>query len=94
MIDALAIALGLPETVARPRDRGQVAVEVAGRAFTHVADDGRTVVVKATRQEQAALAGQDPAVYTASHVSGRFGWVVVRLDRVDEAELRELLTEA
>jgi len=92
--DLLRIALALPGVEQRSRDRGYLALEVAGRAFAQVPDGGDTVALKATRQEQAALVAADPTVYAASHVSGRFGWLVVRLRHADAGEVRELVTEA
>jgi hypothetical protein len=50
--------------------------------------------VKATPEDQAELLAADPETFgVASHV-GRYGWVTVRLDRVDPDEMRELVVEA
>lgn len=91
--ELLAFALGLPGAEQRPRHRGHTAVEVAGRAFLLV-DAGGEVVVRTTREEHAALVAGDPRTYAPSHVSGRFGWVVVRLGSADAPEVRELVTDA
>jgi hypothetical protein len=50
--------------------------------------------VKAAPEDQAELLAADPETFgVASHV-GRFGWVTVRLDRVDPDEMRDLVLEA
>lgn len=40
-----------------------------------------------------ALAAEAPGVFSVSWTSGRFGWVNVRLEKVDRDELVELVTE-
>ena len=83
----------LPEAEER-ETWGHPTFRVRGKIFAGMAEDGRTATVKATLAEQQALVGSDPGTFgVASHV-GRFGWVRVRLDRVDEEEMRELVTEA
>ena len=60
----------------------------------HPGDDGVTARLKATPEDQAELVAADPETFgIASHV-GRYGWVTVRLDRVDPDEMRELVLEA
>ena len=73
--------------------RGEELV-VHGKPFAYVSTSEETVRLKALQQEQAALIEHDPAAYSAAEVSGRYGWVRVRLARVRRDELAELLDEA
>lgn len=82
-------AMELPEVELR----GQELV-VHGRPFAYLSADGDTVRLKALLQEQAALVEHDPRTYSAAEVSGRFGWVAIRLARIGHDELAELLDEA
>jgi hypothetical protein len=70
------------------------ALKVRGKSFAFISVDGDIAHIKATRQEQAAWVAQDPAAFEASYSSGRFGWVLVRLNRADLEDIRELVTEA
>jgi hypothetical protein len=69
-------------------------LEVAGRAFGYVWPATRTVGLKQTLVEQAALVGERPDVFEVQFTAGGFGWVVVRLEGVDRTELAELTFEA
>lgn len=87
------LALGLPGAQER-ETWGHPTFRVRDKIFVSMADDGSTANVKATSEDQAELLAADPETFgVASHV-GRFGWVTVRLDRVDPDEMRELVLEA
>ncbi|HEU4945849.1 MAG TPA: MmcQ/YjbR family DNA-binding protein [Kribbella sp.] len=73
---------------------GQPAFRVRKKGFAYLSADGTTLLLKALREEQEALVAEDPEVYSASFVSGRFGWLDVELAGADEEELRELVVEA
>jgi hypothetical protein len=66
---------------------------VAGRTFGYLWPLTRTVGLKQTRAEQAALVGERPDVFEVQFTAGRFGWVVVHLEGVDRQELAELVFE-
>ena len=68
--------------------------EVAGRTFGYLWPATRTVGLKQTLAEQAALVGERPEVFEVQFTAGGFGWVVVYLDGVDRDELAELTFEA
>ncbi|MEV0733655.1 MmcQ/YjbR family DNA-binding protein [Polymorphospora sp. NPDC050346] len=91
--EVLRLAGGLAG-VEQHQSRDDVAFRVRGKGFAYLSDDGETLVVKATRDEQAALVLDNPVAYERSHCSGRFGWVLVRLAHVPPDELAELVTEA
>ena len=54
----------------------------------------RTVGLKQTLAEQAALVGERPQIFEVQFTAGGFGWVVVYLDRIEREELAELTFEA
>jgi hypothetical protein len=69
-------------------------LEVAGRTFGYLWPATRTVGLKQTLAEQAALVGERPEVFEVQFTAGGFGWVVVHLEGVDRRELAELAFEA
>jgi hypothetical protein len=68
---------------------------VAGRLFARIHDQpGVLVCWRESLEDREALLSCDPATFfTTDHYRGHAS-VLVRLDRVDDAELTELLTEA
>jgi hypothetical protein len=69
-------------------------LEVSGRTFGYLWPLTRTVGLKQTLAEQAALVGERPEVFEVQFTAGGFGWVVVHLEGVDRSELAELTFEA
>jgi hypothetical protein len=69
-------------------------LEVAGRTFGYVWPATRTVGLKQTLAEQAALVGERPEIFEVQFTAGGFGWVVAHLEGVDRTELAELTFEA
>ena len=69
-------------------------LEVAGRTFGYLWQPTRTVGLKQTLAEQAALVGERPDVFEVQFTAGGFGWVVVYLDGIERDELAELTFEA
>jgi hypothetical protein len=67
---------------------------VAGHTFGYLWEPTRTVGLKQTLAEQAALVGERPEVFEVQFTAGGFGWVVVHLDGIDRDELAELTFEA
>ncbi|MET8145871.1 MmcQ/YjbR family DNA-binding protein [Sphaerisporangium sp. NPDC005288] len=83
----------LPEV--KQADGGDwTALKVRGRGFGYLWERTRTVGLKATIEEQIALVAERPEVFEVQFTAGRFGWVVVHLDKIDADELFELVTEA
>ena len=89
----LDLAGQLEEVEVLPHDR-YAELKVAGRTFGYLWEPTRTVGLKQTRTEQAALVGERPQVFEVQFTAGRFGWVVVHLEGVDRQELAELTFEA
>ena len=67
--------------------------KLIGRLRTEASGDGALALRCSLDDKQALVEGDDPAFFTTPHYDG-YGYVLVDLDRVDEAELFELLTDA
>ena len=73
---------------------GHPTFRVNNKMFASGAPDSPTMSVKASKEDQAELVASRPETFAVARYVGRFGWIEVQLPDVDEAELRELLTEA
>ncbi|WP_433059268.1 MmcQ/YjbR family DNA-binding protein [Dactylosporangium sp. CS-033363] len=91
--EALRMVLMLPEVDQRQHGN-HIGFRVRDKAFAYLCADDLTMLVKATREEQAALVEDDPRAYKKARASGRIGWVQVRLRKAHEDELADLITEA
>ncbi len=69
-------------------------VTVGDHTFGYLWEPTRTVGLKQTISEQLALVAERPETFEVQFTSSGFGWVVVKLDGVDRAELAELSFEA
>jgi hypothetical protein len=83
----------LPE-VEQSDGGGWTSLKVRGKGFGYLWEKTVTVGLKATIEEQMALVAERPEVFEVQFTAGRFGWVVVRLAKIDSDELFELVTEA
>jgi hypothetical protein len=70
------------------------ALKVRGKGFGYHWPATATAGLKQERQEQIALVSERPDVFETQFVAGQFGWVVVRLERIEPGELAELVFEA
>jgi hypothetical protein len=87
----LARQLDEVEVVGHSRYSG---FQVAGKTFGYLWERTRTVGLKQTIAEQAALVAERPEVFEVQFTAGGFGWVVVHLDGIVRDELAELTFEA
>jgi hypothetical protein len=92
--DVRRIALGLPETEEVVTWGSDLTFRVRGKIFAITGEGADRVSIKATPAGQAELIELDPATYSVAAYVGRFGWVVVVLDRIDAARLESLLRDA
>ncbi|MEV3921193.1 MmcQ/YjbR family DNA-binding protein [Actinomadura coerulea] len=90
----LRTVLALPEVTEREAFSDLTGFRVRGKGFCYLNESEGFVLLKATREEQAALIAEDPATFAPSWASGRFAWVEIKLATVEPGELRELVTEA
>jgi hypothetical protein len=91
---ARAIALSLPRTTeALVRDR--VKFRVGRIVYVAFSRDETMMGFGFPKDERDALVASEPDKFLLPKPSDmRYNWVVVRLDQIDEAELRELIEDA
>jgi len=89
-----ALALSLPRSYeAIVRDR--VRFRVGRLVYVAFSRDEETMGFAFPKEERDALIASEPAKFSMPRVSEqRYNWVVVRLDAIDDAEMRELVTDA
>ena len=68
--------------------------KVHGDTFGYLWERTQTVGLKQLVAEQFALVSERPDIFEVQFTAGHFGWVVVRLEGMDRAELAELTFEA
>ena len=91
--DVRELALGLPEVEEGTAYR-KPALRVGGKVFAAVSPHEDALAVRAGFVEREFLLQADPeAFYVTPHYEGH-PWVLVRLDRVDPENLRDVLTES
>lgn len=71
-----------------------VTFRVGGKIFAIGGDGADSVSIKASPDAQADLIALDSTTFSRSAYTGRFGWTTIRLDRIAEPHLRELLESA
>ncbi|XVQ84626.1 MmcQ/YjbR family DNA-binding protein [Microbispora siamensis] len=89
----LAMLARLPE-VSQSEGGEWISLKVRGKGFGYLWERTETVGLKSTIEEQIALVAERPEVFEPQFTAGRFGWVVVHLEKIDPDELFELVTEA
>lgn len=88
------IALSLPEAEEAPGDRPQFRVRGKLFAWRSRERDGDTLAIRVDRDEKPLMLEARPDLYFETpHYTG-YPAVLVRLDAIDEAELRERLEDA
>jgi hypothetical protein len=92
--DVRRLALALPEVAEKP-SYGTPGFRVRGRLFARIHQDGGVLVLwTADVVEKESFIDSEPGVFfTTPHYDGH-AHVLVRLDRIDEARLAELLEMA
>lgn len=92
--DVRVLALRLPRTTeALVRDR--VKFRVGRIVYLAFSRDETLMGFAYPKEEREALVGSDPDTFLMPRTSDlRYNWVVVRLDRVDDDEVRELVLDA
>lgn len=69
-------------------------IAVSDRTFGYIWEPTATVGLKQTIAEQLALVAERPETFEVQFTSGGYGWVVVKLNRIERDELAELIFEA
>lgn len=73
---------------------GTPALKVRGKLFARLHQDGESLVVGIDEAERRMRMAADPSVYFITDHYLNYPWILVRLSRVDDADLRDLLREA
>jgi hypothetical protein len=73
---------------------GDVTFRVRDRIFVITGPQGGSASIRTTIDQQADLIDTFPGTFRVAPYTGRFGWVVVDLEVVDDMLLREILEGA
>ncbi|MQA76444.1 MAG: hypothetical protein GEU88_19315 [Solirubrobacterales bacterium] len=90
---ASELALALPE-VEHTTSYGTPSFKVRRKMLARLREDGETLVVKVDPLEREALLADPSGAYFITPHYQDYPYVLVRLERADAEELRELLIEA
>lgn len=90
---ARAIALDLPEVEEKP-SHGIPTFRVRGKLFASLREESNTIAIKLDFDDRDALIAGQPAVFYTNDHYRNYPTVLVRLDAVLVAMLRELLDDA
>jgi hypothetical protein len=92
--DVRTVALSLPRTE-EALVRDQVKFRVGRIVYVALSRDERSMGFGFPKDERAALVAAQPEKFSMPIPSDmRYNWVQVRLDAIDEAEMRELVIDA
>jgi hypothetical protein len=92
--DIRKVALSLPRTE-EALVRDQVKFRVGRIVYVALSRDERSMGFGFPKDERAALVAAQPEKFSMPILSDmRYNWVQVRLDAIDEAEMRELVIDA
>ncbi len=92
--DVRAIAMALPEVEEKLTWDTDVTFRVRDKIFVIGGDGYDGISLKASLDQQADLLDLDPETFSKSPYVGRFGWVSVKLDRIDRPLLEKLIRDA
>ena len=88
-----SLCLSMPEAE-EVETWGEATFRVRGRIFAMGAEEGSTVSVKASLDDQAGLVEMDPKTFSIAAYTGRFGWVNVKLYRLRQELGARLIANA
>ena len=92
--DVRRAALALPETTEELTWETDITFRVRHKIFAIGGQGSSKVTIKATPSAQSDLIDRDPVTFGVAAYVGRFGWITVDLDRVDQEELGAILAAA
>jgi hypothetical protein len=89
-----AVALGLPRSY-EAVVRGRVKFRVGQLVFLAFSADERCMGFGFPKEEREALVASEPHKFSLPRPSDmRYNWAVVRLDAIDDEEMREIVLDA
>ena len=94
-----AFCLSLPETHEQEtwgdaEHAGDVTFRVLGKIYLITGPEGGGASIRTDRDQQADLIAAFPDAVSMAPYVGRFGWVSVRLDALDESIVRDVIVSA
>ena len=92
--DVRRISMSLPEAEEILTWETDVTFRIRSKIFAMGGDGADHASIKATPLVQADLVDRDPKTFAPAAYVGRFGWIYVDLDRIDDAELERLIRQA
>ena len=92
--DVRAIATRLPEVEEKLTWETDVTFRVRDKIFAIGSEGSERISLKASLEQQADLIDFDPATFGKAAYVGRFGWVTVKLERIDLDMLEKLLRDS
>ena len=92
--DVRRLALALPESEEVVTWGTDLTFRVRGKIFAIGGEDSDGVSIKATLDAQEDLLALDAKTFSKAPYVGRYGWINVRLQTIDEPLLAELLQNA
>lgn len=92
--DVRRLSLALPEAEEKLTWETDATFRVRDKIFAISGEGAAHVSIKSTPMVQEDLIDRDPQTFKKAAYVGRFGWIEVNLERVDEAELESLLRAA
>jgi hypothetical protein len=91
--DVRRIGLAMPG-VAEGTSYGTAALKVKKKLFVRLKEDGDSLVIGMPFEQREALIAEEPEKYYITDHYLNYEYVLVRLSKVDEEELRDLLKGA
>lgn len=92
--DVRAISLALPDVEEHVTWGTDINFRVRNKMFAIGGQESNGISIKASLTAQADLIDFDPETFSSAPYVGRYGWVNVKLDRIDRALLEKLLRDA
>ena len=92
--DVRAIALALPEVEEHVTWGTDVNFRIRNKMFAIGGEGSDGIAIKASLTTQTDLIDLDPDTFSRAAYVGRFGWVNVRLERIDRPLLEKLVRDA
>ena len=92
--DVRSIAMALPEVQEKLTWGTDVTFRFRDKMFVVGADGSEGISLKASLTAQTDLIDLDPETFSVAAYVGRYGWVSIKLERIDQELLEKLLRDA
>jgi hypothetical protein len=92
--DVRSIAMALPDVEEKLTWGTDVTFRIRDKMFIVGGEGSEGITLKASITAQAELIDLDPGTFSVAAYVGRFGWVNIKLDRIDRTMLEGLVRDA